>query len=323
MFLYICIALGCLLVMINTCAGIDLGSNAIRLLIKKIDSKVPFTLREGVDSAYYRVPVRVGVDVFNDGVISESKANELAVALRNFHKLMLVSGVERYRACATAAFREARNGRAVLDMAEKVSGLRAEIVSGEEEARLMRCGFVPKAGEEWHKLVFVDVGGGSTELSVVIDGKLVFIHSFDIGSMRHLSQNEADTVYDVMRSATDDIYKRYGKMPVVSTGGNIHMANKLLYGKKASEVISIRDLRKIYDDMGKMTAEEIAEKYRIDIDRAEVIVPATFIYLILAKSLHADSLQTPPVSLRCGIVKELADAMKDGTQRTLPGYLLT
>lgn len=293
--------------MILTLAGIDLGSNAARLLIKKCDTTLPFSTQMGAGDSYFRVPLRTGEDVFKSGQISESKANEIAATMKQFHLIMAAAKVDNYRACATSAFRDAANSPAVLEMEEKVSGLHAEIISGEEEARLVRNSFIAAPGEENDSHAFVDVGGGSTEISVATGSQLHFSRSFQVGSMRGLSLDPEDKAYAELHRQATALYATYGKMNLICTGGNIHMANKLINGEKYSGKPETEDLQKMFGEMVNLSPAEIAATYKVSMDRAEIIVPATLIYLIIAKDLKAERLLTPQVSLRFGIIRQLLD----------------
>lgn len=293
--------------MILTLAGIDLGSNAARLLIKKCDTALPFSTQMGPGDSYFRVPLRTGEDVFKSGQISESKANEIASTMKQFHLIMAAAKVDSYRACATSAFRDATNSSAVLEMEEKISGLHTEIISGEEEASLVRNSFITAPGEENNNHAFVDVGGGSTEISVTTGSKLQFSHSFQIGSMRKLSLKPEDKAYAELHQQATDLCTKFGKMNLICTGGNIHMANKLINGEKYSGKLKTEALQQIFDDMVNLSPTEIAATYKLSMDRAEIIVPATLIYLIIAKDLKAERLLTPQVSLRFGIIRQLLD----------------
>lgn len=285
-------------------AAVDIGSNASRLLIQKCDLYASYSPLQGVRDSYYRIPVRLGVDVFSDGKVSETRANELAVALKKFHQLMKVAKVEEYRVCATSALRNAYNSQSVIDMVEKVSGLKVDVISGEEEANLVRDGFVLQ-GKTLKHVVFVDVGGGSTEVSLMNKNKVLYSHSFSIGSMRGLSSDASAIEYELLKRYVRQFKTHFNNFQTICTGGNIHMVSNLLNNKNNADKIKVNELRRMYENVKELSPLQIVERYALNIDRAEILVPAMLIYLIIADALSINEYQTPPVSLRYGIVASL------------------
>ena len=202
-------------------AAIDIGSNALRLQIKDC-SQPDFllsleSLREG--ESYERVPLKSGMDVFAAGNILPPTKIRLTLALQHFAAVMRQFGVSRYRAVATSAYRDARNGQEVISRAGKDSGLNIEIIPGDEEARLTRLSFKPPQEWEDDYFLFVDVGGGSTEISVTRQGQLLYGHSFQVGSMRYLCNNQSPEQERMLDDKIKEIHHDCTPLHYIAAGG--------------------------------------------------------------------------------------------------------
>ena len=262
-------------------AAIDIGSNALRLCIKQTDYGALMTSTDEVhsDEYYERVPLKSGMDVFAHGRILPPTKIKLALALQQFAKMMNHYGVETYRAVATSAYRDAENGQAVIDAVSEMSGLRVEIISGEEEAYLTRLSFTPTEEQKDDYFLFADVGGGSTELSLLRHGQVIYSHSFKVGSMRY-------------RCNTQDPAEEQAES---------HNSNL----KPQTSTIKVSDFESIYADLQTKTVSEIVSNYRLPEERADILTPASSIFLRIAHGIEADTILVPAIGVRNGILAEL------------------
>ena len=231
-----------------TLAAIDIGSNGARLLIKRFDeSALEFERIRKV--MFIRVPLRLGKDVFTLGKISKERQEMMMRMMKGFRQFMLMHGVTEYRACATSAMRDAENGKKVMRKIEQETGIRLEIIPGAEEARLLCNNIIENTESSSGNYAFVDVGGGSTEISLLHDGALAESHSFNIGTLRLLS----GSVKTKEKKDMHDMLKNYaGQFPgtkIMGSGGNINRLFKLVKEKGDGKVLKVARLKKIYDEL--------------------------------------------------------------------------
>ena len=284
-----------------TLAAIDIGSNGARLLIKRFDeSALEFERIRKV--MFIRVPLRLGKDVFTLGKISKERQEMMMRMMKGFRQFMLMHGVTEYRACATSAMRDAENGKKVMRKKEQETGIRLEIIPGAEEARLLCNNIIENTESSSGNYAFVDVGGGSTEISLLHDGALAESHSFNIGTLRLLS----GSVKTKEKKDMHDMLKNYaGQFPgtkIMGSGGNINRLFKLVKEKGDGKVLKVARLKKIYDELAAMNIDERREKYGLKEDRADVIVPAAETFLEVADALQCTEIIVPNISLADSIV---------------------
>lgn len=284
-----------------TLAAIDIGSNGARLLIKRFDeSALEFERIRKV--MFIRVPLRLGKDVFTLGKISKERQEMMMRMMKGFRQFMLMNGVTEYRACATSAMRDAENGKKVMRKIEQETGIRLEIIPGAEEARLLCNNIIENTESSSGNYAFVDVGGGSTEISLLHDGALAESHSFNIGTLRLLS----GSVKTKEKKDMHDMLKNYaGQFPgtkIMGSGGNINRLFKLVKEKGDGKVLKVARLKKIYDELAAMNIDERREKYGLKEDRADVIVPAAETFLEVADALQCTEIIVPNISLADSIV---------------------
>lgn len=287
-------------------AAIDIGSNGARLLIKNFrttdDGNVQISR-----VMYMRVPLRLGSDVFTLGKISKERMLMMKHMLKAFRQIMKLNQVDDFRACATSAMRDADNGRQVLKKLRKDTGIDIEIINGHEEALLLCNNIVENIGGSDGCFAYVDVGGGSTEISLLRDGVLTHSRSYNVGTLRMLGGQVSKEVVDSMRA---DLSRFANTMPgirMIGSGGNINKLFKLAHGKKAERVLSVEDIKSLYGALSLISVDERIEQYGLKADRADVIVPAAEIFLMVADTLGCDSIQVPNISL--------ADSITDGLYR--------
>lgn len=302
-------------------AAIDIGSNALRLLIK--DTAQPDFLRIldsiGAHDHYERVPLKSGMDVFAKGEILPPTKVKLTLALQHFAQIMHAHGVLHYRAVATSAYRDAKNGKEVISAAGKASGLNVEIISGDEEARLTHLSFIPP--KQWAKdyFMFVDVGGGSTEISLVHEGKLLFGHSFKVGSMRYLCGKQDEAEVKALDAKVADIFRQHAPLHYIATGGCVKFMNNYLNqgtpaaaagadfrnSKDNGGLVAVSRMQAVYETLKTKTVSQIVADYNLPAERADILTPAASIFLRIAKGLEAEEIIVPAIGVRNGILAEL------------------
>ena len=284
-------------------AGIDIGSNAVRLLIKCLNE--PGSTEPLSKVQLVRVPLRLGEDAFVDGRISKKKSKQLISLMKAYHELMEIYEVEAFRACATSAMRDAENGMELVDKIYEKTGIKIEIIDGREEAQLISSDLIRAlSGQEEETFLYVDVGGGSTELNLVRGSNLIESRSFDIGTIRQLSGKVRDEERESFGKYVQHLKETYGTLRLVGTGGNI---NKLLRLGAPSERANIcnlpvANLRAVADELRQYTPVERMLIFRLKPDRAEVIVPAADIFLFVAEITEATEIIVPTKGLADGIV---------------------
>ena len=284
-------------------AGIDIGSNAVRLLIKCLNE--PGSTEPLSKVQLVRVPLRLGEDAFVDGRISKKKSKQLISLMKAYHELMEIYEVEAFRACATSAMRDAENGMELVDKIYEKTGIKIEIIDGREEAQLISSDLIRAlSGQEEETFLYVDVGGGSTELNLVRGSNLIESRSFDIGTIRQLSGKVREEERESFGNYVQHLKETYGTLRLVGTGGNI---NKLLRLGAPSERANIcnlpvANLRAVADELRQYTPVERMLIFRLKPDRAEVIVPAADIFLFVAEITEATEIIVPTKGLADGIV---------------------
>ena len=288
-------------------AAIDIGSNGARLLIKNFR-----TAQDGSQQIsrvmYMRVPLRLGSDVFTLGKISKERAVMMKHMLKAFRQLMKLNQVDDYRACATSAMRDAENGKKVLKKLHEDTGIGLEIINGREEARLLCNNIVENIESAKGNYAYIDVGGGSTEISLLHDGTLTHSHSYNIGTLRMLGGMVSK---DAIRQMRDDLSRFAKDMPgmrIIGSGGNINKLFKLCNSDKATRTVPVSEIKAVYNKLKALSVDERIEQYGLKADRADVIIPASEIFILAAEALGCDSIQVPNISL--------ADSIIDGLYRT-------
>lgn len=285
-------------------AAIDIGSNAIRLLFSRVfivDNKPQFAKEELI-----RMPIRLGEDVFQDGKISGQKADRLITALRGYSELIKAYGVVGYKAVATSAMRDASNGAEIIERAKIEAGITVEIIDGKNEAALVFSNHIEELLNPKHAYLYIDVGGGSTELTLYYDNKVIAAKSFNIGTVRMLLDKVDKVEWEEMKAwlkrNTIGIHPLFG----IGSGGNINKIFKLS-GKKETKHLSYERLKGIYDMLCSYTYQERIERLDLKPDRADVIIPAAKIFLSVMKNSDIDRVFVPQVGLSDGLVHKMYD----------------
>ena len=285
-------------------AAIDIGSNAVRLLIADIirnEDVVSFK-----KNTLVRVPLRLGDDAFIDRRISESKAVDLVKTMGAFRSLMDVYKVSEYMACATSAMREAANGPSLLrDIRE--AGIALRIIDGSEEARIIYSSRIEQhlAGNKAY--LYIDVGGGSTELSIFADGELIASASFNIGTIRILDNQDREETWEEMRLWVKTHTKAFKAIYGIGTGGNINKLSRLANNNKEDKPISFARLKSLYEYLNSFSLKDRINVLGLNSDRADVIIPACEIFLTLMKYGRLRQIIVPRAGLADGIIQMLID----------------
>jgi exopolyphosphatase/guanosine-5'-triphosphate,3'-diphosphate pyrophosphatase len=289
-------------------AAIDIGSNAMRLLIVNVvESDASPSFKK---ASLVRVPTRLGEDVFETGVIGKEKTEMLVNAIKGYAYLLKAWGIEHYRACATSAMREAENGKEIVKKIEKETGVRIEIISGEEEASLIFANHIEKLFDENKNYLYVDVGGGSTELTLYSQKKKVDAKSFPLGTVRIIKNRYNENVWEEMRKWIKAKTKTTRPDWIIGSGGNINKLIKLYPNKKKSDRnISLKEMQEVENILKAMTYEERIKDLGLNPDRADVIIPALDIYLAVMRWSKCHQITVPKIGLADGIIHQLYESI--------------
>lgn len=284
-------------------AAVDIGSNAVRLLIKTVLEQ------EGKDTIFkktslVRVPIRLGADVFHNGSISDKNSDRMVDAMTAFRLLMKTHDISRFRICATSAMREASNGYATAQRIERESGLAVEIIDGEDEAEIIASTDLKDLIEDDRVFLYVDVGGGSTELTLFVNGSREASISFKLGTLRLMNNEGNQALWKEMKAWIKEHTKPYRKISLIGSGGNINSIFKRS-GRKVGKALSYKYLSKYYKHLKTLSYEERIIELNMNIDRADVVVPATKIYLSAMKWCRGSSMYVPKIGLSDGIIRKL------------------
>lgn len=289
-------------------AAIDIGSNAARLLI----SEVVITQQrkaEFVKLSLVRVPLRLGFDVFERGEISEERAQNLIKTILSYKLLIDVYNVKHYISAATSAMRDAKNASSILNRVKHETGMDIKVITGEEEASFIYENHVAENMNSNESYLYIDVGGGSTELTFFSDGKLVTKKSFNIGTIRLLKNQVHEDTWNDMKEFIKNKLSGYHHITAIGSGGNI---NKIfsLSKRKEGKPLNLDLLRNYYKEFSNLSLNERISLYHMREDRADVIVPALLIYINVLRWADADEIYVPKIGLADGLINILYEKVK-------------
>lgn len=288
-------------------AAIDIGSNACRLLIseaeKGVDGKVDF-----IKTALIRVPLRLGFDVFQTGRLSPEKIEKTVKTMECYKLLLEVYDVQHLRACATSAMRDAVNAGEVLSLVKERTGIQIEVITGDEEARLIYENHVAENMKNTESYLYIDVGGGSTELTFFSDGKLVFKESFNIGTIRMIKDQVPRETWESMKQCVKTKTKGLHHVTCIGSGGNI---NKIfsLSKRKEGKPLTLDLLRDFHKELGSLNLRDRMQLYKLREDRADVLPPALLIYINVMRWADAEEIFVPKIGLADGLIQSLYDSV--------------
>lgn len=286
-------------------AAIDIGSNACRLLIDEVitdlQGKTDF-----VKVSLIRVPLRLGFDVFEKGEISKEKEDNLVKTIQSYKLLLEVYDVRYLKVCATSAMRDASNSAAILQRVKEETGIEIKVISGQEEASYIYENHVADFMNKEETYLYIDVGGGSTELTFFSDGKLAAKESFNIGTIRLLKNQVTEAEWNVMKEFIKSKKVNYHHITAIGSGGNI---NKIftLSKRKEGKSLDLELLRSYYKEFSSLSLTERISLYKFREDRADVIVPALLIYINVMRWAETEEIYVPKIGLADGLIHILYD----------------
>lgn len=285
-------------------AAIDIGSNAVRLLIANImESEDGYAYKK---DTLIRVPLRLGDEAFLNQKLSEKKIKELTQTMTAFRNLMDVFKVTEYRAFATSAMREAKNGQEVIKRIKQDANIKIEIITGNNEAKMIYSSHIEDTLDHKVNYLYIDVGGGSTELSIFSKNKVVASHSFNIGTIRMLDNKDTELEWESLRDWIKEHTKTLKPLVGIGTGGNINKLHRLSEEKEGVP-ISYNKLKSLYNYLNSFSLKERIQILDLNQDRADVIIPASEIYLSVMKWAGVKSIYVPKVGLVDGIIVHLME----------------
>jgi len=285
-------------------AAIDIGSNAIRLLVSQVSEYEKGVLFKKL--SLVRVPIRLGEDVFETGEISKDKIQKLIDAITGYNYLLSAYDVLDVRACATSAMREAENGKEVIDLIKKETGITIEIISGEKEAAIIFDAGLSSLVDLEKTYLYIDVGGGSTEITLFSEGNVLNSKSFKIGTVRLLKNKVEEEEWQCLKQWLIENLKKHKIEYAIGSGGNINKLIKLVPDNKKKDMfINYDELEILHRDLAGLSVEERMEKYALKSDRADVISIATNIFLTIMNCSKIDKVLVPKFGLADGLVRNL------------------
>jgi exopolyphosphatase / guanosine-5'-triphosphate,3'-diphosphate pyrophosphatase len=283
-------------------AAIDIGTNAARLLVGEVMSKDQSFFIKKI--SYTRIPLRLGEDVFESGKVSKNKIDDFLKTMKAFKLISEIFDVQEVRAVSTSAMREATNADKIIDSIKEETGIKLEIISGDEEASLIFSNFFAMELDLSIPFVVIDVGGGSTELSVFENGEKIASKSFNVGTLRILKGKSDESVWENIHDWILKYVDLSSDHQIFGTGGNINKAHKML-GYSFEEPIGLVEMKELRDKLASLTIDERIDQFHMKPDRADVIVPALDIFSYILIEIGANSLMVPKVGLADGMIYEM------------------
>ena len=289
-------------------AAIDIGSNAARLLISDVIPG-PQAMPEFIKVALIRVPLRLGFDVFDKGEISAAKVEKIIKTIKSYKLLLDIYEVKHLKACATSAMRDAINGEEIIKKVKEETGIQIDIISGQEEASLIYENHIAENLTSDESYLYIDVGGGSTELTFFSDNKLIFKESFDIGTIRLIKNQVTEGMWDNMKEFIKSRTKGFHHVTAIGSGGNI---NKIfsLSKRKEGKPLSLELLREYYKEFSTLSLSQRMSLYKLREDRADVIVPALLIYINVMRWTDTEEIFVPKIGLADGLIHTLYEEVR-------------
>lgn len=299
-------------------AAIDIGSNAVRLLVARIIENDNGILVK--KTCLTRIPLRLGEDTFENNIITAKNIDKLSKTLTAFKLIMELYSVDSFKTIATSALREAKNSKQVINEVFKSSGIKIELIDGRQEANIISRNLETISHFNKTTFVHVDVGGGSTEVNLIKNGKHILSNSFQLGSVRNLKNKDKKSTWKELLKHLDKIKKDICKNTSpegLGTGGNINKCLKLVTNKTSySRSVKTADIKLLYKDLEKLSIRERTLKYHLKDDRADVILPALKIYLTIFDHLNIKTINIPKVGLADGLILKIYQDNKDGRNDT-------
>ncbi len=280
------------------------------MLISDVIANAPKNTPEFLKVALVRVPLRLGFDVFDKGEISPVKADNVIKTIQSYKLLLDVYGVKHLKACATSAMRDASNGPDIIKKVKAETGIDIKIISGQEEASFIYENHFAEGLTRDESYLYIDVGGGSTELTFFSDGKLIFKESFNIGTIRLLKSQVSEATWDTMKEFIKTKTKGYHHVSAIGSGGNINKVFSISK-RKDGKPLSLELLRDYYKEFSSLSLDQRMSLYKFREDRADVIVPALLIYINVMRWADAQEIFVPKIGLADGLIHTLYEEVKE------------
>jgi exopolyphosphatase/guanosine-5'-triphosphate,3'-diphosphate pyrophosphatase len=290
-------------------AAIDIGSNAARLLISEVitdGNGITSFIKENL----IRVPLRLGLDVFANGEISSYRTGMIMHTMKAYKHLLNAYNVTHLKACATSAMRDAKNAQEIIEQIRIETGIEIEVISGSAEASFIYENHIAENLDKDHSYLYIDVGGGSTELTFFSNNKLVFKDSFNIGTIRLLKDMISENAWEEMKNAIKEKTKGQKAVTAIGSGGNI---NKIfsLSKRKEGKPLTLEMLKDYYKELNNVSLKDRISIYKLREDRADVIVPALLIYINVMRWAGATDIYVPKIGLADGLIQHLWEELKN------------
>ena len=282
--------------------AIDIGTNAARLLIGEVCQGEDHNYVKKI--SYTRIPLRLGDDVFEIGKISKEKSKHTLDTIKAFKLISKIFEVNRLRAVATSAMREADNAEKIIQKVKEKTNIEIEVISGQEEAELIFGTFLLLDFDKTNPFIVIDVGGGSTEISFFNSGRKVASKSFEVGTIRLLKNKVNDSVWQDITLWLSENIPQNGNIGLFGTGGNINKIHKIL-GCKDNEEVSIKNIKKLYKSLLPLTLEDRIDLFHLKPDRADVIIPAMEIYVFVMEKIQLQKIGVPKIGLSDGMIYKM------------------
>lgn len=288
-------------------AAIDIGSNAARLLICEVITTGTKTELNKLN--LIRIPLRLGFDVFEKGYIGFRKKKMLVNTIDAFSALMKVYEVDHYIACATSAMRDASNSKEIIKEIKADTGIKIDVITGDLEAEIIYENHIAELLDPNKSYLYMDVGGGSTEITLFHKNEVAFQKSFDIGTVRLLTNKVTDETWEDLKQSLKELAKKYNKLTAIGSGGNINKVFSMV-NSKTLKSLPIEVIREFYRVLEPMSVEERMDVYKLKKDRADVIVPALKIYANAMKWANIEEIHVPKIGLADGLINHLYEQVK-------------
>lgn len=289
-------------------AAIDIGSNAARLLITDVIESIGHPA-EFIKLNLVRIPLRLGFDVFEIGEISEHRIAMIINAMKAYGHLLKIYEVQHLKACATSAMRDAKNGKAIIGRVYEETGIAIEILSGDLEASVIYENHVAEGMDTNNSYLYIDVGGGSTELAFFSDNKMIFRQSYNIGTIRLLKNLVEEDAWNEIKETIITKTKGFKKIVVIGTGGNINKVFSISK-KKDGKPLELSLLKDYFQEFSAVSVEERIRLFKLKEDRADVIVPALQIFINLMQWADADEVFVPKIGLADELIQHLYSTLR-------------
>jgi len=282
--------------------AIDIGTNAARLLVGEVEHEGGHSFVKKI--SYTRVPLRLGEEVFDDGKISKKKTEDFVKTIQAFKLISEIFDVKQLRAVATSAMREASNSKKIIEKILEESGVEIEVITGDEEAELIFSTFFLLDFDKTLPFLVIDVGGGSTEVSVFESGERIASKSFEIGTIRLLKGKVKNDVWSSIHEWIAEHVDLQSPHKIFGTGGNINKVHKIV-GVGQMEPVSLEKMKDLRDKLGSLTLSQREDEYQLKPDRADVILPALDIYIYILDELKSTELIVPKIGLSDGMIYQM------------------